>query len=257
MNRKPKIITFANQKGGVGKTTLCVTFANYLFAKGAEVLVLDCDPQQSVMKRRKENSRAYEDAVAPYVVSSLNINDATAVEFILTKSLNEPTLDAVLIDLAGNQENEGTIKVLINSDAIVVPFHYDVICVQATCQFLKRYKKLTVGFDTQTKCRLFMVPNLYDSRVGTSEEVKLWELARMAFSRQGEVTANVHRRADMERINTIANLDRQLPIVEHAFDQVYTYLFGSNDNLREVVLSHIQHYDAKEERKNPQSFNNL
>ena len=35
-----RIISIANQKGGVGKTTLCVTFANYLVTKGVRVLLM-------------------------------------------------------------------------------------------------------------------------------------------------------------------------------------------------------------------------
>ena len=35
------IITFANQKGGVGKTTLCTLFANYLVARGKRTIVID------------------------------------------------------------------------------------------------------------------------------------------------------------------------------------------------------------------------
>ena len=38
------IITFANQKGGVGKTTLCALFASYLVSKGHSVAVFDTDP---------------------------------------------------------------------------------------------------------------------------------------------------------------------------------------------------------------------
>ena len=33
------IILFGNQKGGCGKTTNCIQFANYLVEKGKEVLV--------------------------------------------------------------------------------------------------------------------------------------------------------------------------------------------------------------------------
>ena len=53
---KNKIIVFANQKGGCGKTTNCVIFADQLVQKYQHRLVmLDADPQRSIVKKQEQN----------------------------------------------------------------------------------------------------------------------------------------------------------------------------------------------------------
>ena len=53
---KNLIITFASQKGGVGKTSLCSLFATYCVEQGLPVAVLDADTQLSLRKNRFDDA---------------------------------------------------------------------------------------------------------------------------------------------------------------------------------------------------------
>ena len=240
MVQTPVIVTFANQKGGVGKTTLCVTFANYLVMKGARVVVIDCDSQHSILKCRKADIKKYGETVTPYDVLAYEANDKQAMTTLMEKLHNDPSIDVVLMDSPGSLKVDGLIPLFVNTDVIVVPFHYDLVTVPSTASFLLFIDRLKKAVGEQMKARLFMVPNLNDGRVGKRHELVLWENTREAFSNYGYVTAKIPKRADMERFSTIAGLDMALPIAAQVFDKLYSCIFDTLDPLREVELSGIQ-----------------
>lgn len=136
MIQPPVIVTFANQKGGVGKTTLCVTFANYLVTKGVRLVIIDCDFQHSIMKCRKTDLKKYGEVQVPYEVWAYEPDDKTAMTSLIEKLHNDPEIDVVLMDSPGSLKAEGLVPMFVNSDIIVVPFHYDLVTVPSTASFL-------------------------------------------------------------------------------------------------------------------------
>src|SRR5881227_3722872 len=87
----PRILSLANQKGGVGKTTTAINLGTALAAIGERVLIVDLDPQGNAstglgIDRRSRNVSTYDvligeaslrDAVVPTAVPRLHIAPST------------------------------------------------------------------------------------------------------------------------------------------------------------------------------------
>lgn len=232
MIKLPAIVTFANQKGGVGKTTLCVLFAHYLSARGVKVRIVDCDRQLSIFRRRKADIGRYGEENLPFVVEQSKIDTKEDVRRLLGNILNDKNYDITLLDTPGSIITESSQYVLSNTQMIVVPFHYDKTTLSSTSTFIICLDTLKRFFKGQMETRLYLVPNLHDSRVGTRKELQLWEEARDIYSRYGTVTPKVSRVADLERFSTVMYFDQQAKYVTSVFDKLYFDIFDTMESYR-------------------------
>jgi chromosome partitioning protein len=92
-----RIITVANQKGGVGKTTSTVNVAAALALHGLKVLVIDLDPQGNASTALGVEHRSGTPSVYEVLIGEIGIGDAVAMS---NQSENLACVPAT-IDLAG------------------------------------------------------------------------------------------------------------------------------------------------------------
>ena len=91
-----KIVSFSNQKGGVGKTTSCVNIAAQIANKGKKVLMIDMDPQGNATSGLGLPKSKIKKSIYDVIIGNCSANDA----IIKTRFKNLSVLPAT-IDLAG------------------------------------------------------------------------------------------------------------------------------------------------------------
>ena len=137
-----KIIIFANQKGGVGKSTCTLLAANALsqapFDKS--VFIVDADKQRSIARKRMADLQVY-DEESPYQVQQMTIKDFLNEKTGIYKLDND--YDYVFIDVPGKLDNNLPIdqqeitKYLQFVDYLFIPFIPGAFQMDATMDFLK------------------------------------------------------------------------------------------------------------------------
>lgn len=211
---KNRIVVFANQKGGVGKSTLCILFANYLAYKHKPVCIIDTDLQKTIMSQRAKDAELFEDE-EPYSVQDFDISDPETMQQLMDSARQVDGF--VLLDSPGNVSEDGLVPLFTGADYIVCPYEYEDKTLDSTGVFVGVINKLREA-NPSMKGEMFFVPNRIDARIGTSEENRMWKQTDQIFKQIGSVTPRIASRATLKRINTYELLATQRDAVSDCFD---------------------------------------
>ena len=122
-----KIIAYANQKGGVGKTTTCVNVSAYLATLGKKVLLVDLDPQGNATSAVGLDKSASLKSIYNVIIGENYVEEViqkTTVNGldILPSELN---LAGAEIELFSMDNRERVVKGILNR----LKNSYDYICI--------------------------------------------------------------------------------------------------------------------------------
>ena len=179
-----KIISIANRKGGVGKTTTAVNIATAMAAIGKRVLILDMDPQGNAttslgINKNKclfstydimiNNCKA-EDAIvktdikkfdilpsAPALAAAeIELIDVNKREYVLKNALNALSgkYDYILIDCPPSL-NLITINALVSSDSVIVPLQSEFLALEGLTDLIKNINIIKKNFNMNEGKRYF------------------------------------------------------------------------------------------------------
>ena len=164
-----KIIAFANQKGGVGKTTTCINLSAYLALNGKKVLMIDMDPQGNAttgvgIEKNNETKTIYNvidgEVVAAEVVQKTVIKNLDCIpatvdlagaeidlvqmnnrESIIKNFLDEikDSYDFITIDCPPSL-GLLTVNALTASDGIIIPIQCQFFALEGLSQLMNTIK---------------------------------------------------------------------------------------------------------------------
>ena len=138
-----KVISIANQKGGVGKTTTAINLAASLAAIEHPTLIIDIDPQSNTTSGLGIDSKTVTNSIYEIMIGSAEVNDSireTELDFLdlIPAHIN---LVGAEIEMIDREERERILTKAIEELHLKVPQQIAVVCGILACGGLRQASK--------------------------------------------------------------------------------------------------------------------
>ena len=166
-----KVVSFSNQKGGVGKTTSCVNIAAQIANKGKKVLLIDMDPQGNATSGLGLAKSKIKSTIYDVIIGKRDIKDVIIKTGFKNLSVVPATIDLAGAELELYDLEDGenfaalaldsvkdefdyifidcppslgmlTVKALSVSDGVVIPMQCEFYSLEGMSQLMNTVKKI-------------------------------------------------------------------------------------------------------------------
>ncbi len=192
-----KIISIANQKGGVGKTTTAINLSSSLAAAEKKTLLIDIDPQSnssSGLSISNHNPSVYETLIGTEDILNVIVNSYMPYLDILPSNINLVGAEIEMVDLPNRERLLGeaikqvrdsydyilidcppslgilTLNALSASDSVIIPVQCEYFALEGLGQLLNTINIVKQHFNKNLSIEGVLL-TMFDVRLRLSQQV--------------------------------------------------------------------------------------